>query len=104
MKQPKKEDRRQKTEDRSRFALIGDPDDPKTWLLPHHTPKMVVSPSGDTMDVDWLAMTDAVALLAGIHGNRVPVPPETIVETAKHLAEHYQEVKKPIPDALAVLI
>jgi hypothetical protein len=77
------------------FAIIGDPDDPKTWLLPHHTPKG---------DVDWPSMAYWVALLARIHGNRVATMPETILEAARHLAEHYQEAKRPIPDALAVLI
>jgi hypothetical protein len=100
MKQPKKEaspsqGEGQKTEDRRRFAIVGDPDDPKTWKLRHHTADMAV---------DWIVMPYIVALLAGTDGTPFPAPPETIVETARHLAEHYQEAKRPVPDALAVLI
>jgi hypothetical protein len=78
-----------------RYAIIGDPDDPKTWKLRHHTADMAV---------DWVIMPYIVALLAGTDGTPFPAPPETIVETARHLAEHYQEAKRPVPDALAVLI
>jgi hypothetical protein len=101
MKQPKKEERSQKPEDRSRFAIVGDPDDPKTWLLSHHSSP--ITHHSETT-VDWNAMADSVAILAGIHGNRVAAPPEIVIEAAKHLVRHYEQAKKPIPDALAVLI
>jgi hypothetical protein len=84
------------------YAIIGDPDDPKTWLLPHHTLKPGLAQAG--LDVDWNAMADSVALLAGIHGNRVAAPPEIVIEAARHLAKHYENAKKPVPDALAVLL
>jgi hypothetical protein len=91
-----------------RFAIIGDPDDPKTWLLPHHSRESGDLGTTDSLDiektVDWDAMPDVIALLTGIHGNRVAAPPEIVIEAAKHLAEHYQEAKRPIPDALAALI
>jgi hypothetical protein len=78
-----------------RYAIIGDPDDPTTWLLPHHTPKM---------EVDWDIIPFQVAALTGTLGAPFAAPPEAIVKAARHLAEHYQEAKRPIPDALLVLI
>jgi hypothetical protein len=88
------------------YAIIGHPDDPKTWLLPHHTPELNKLYKLNELEntVDWPAMADSVALLTGIHGNRVAAPPETVIEAARHLAKHYENAKKPVPDALAVLL
>jgi hypothetical protein len=49
-------------------------------------------------------MALCVAGLSRYHENRVQATPEIVLEAAKHLAEHYQEAKRPIPDTLAVLI
>jgi hypothetical protein len=83
------------------FAIATDPYASETWLLPHHTLKPGLAQAGQ--DVDWNAMADSVALLAGIHGNRVAAPPEIVIEAARHLAKHYENAKKPVPDALGAL-
>jgi hypothetical protein len=80
---------------REAFAIVTDLYASETWLLPHHTPKG---------DIDWSFMALCVAGLSRYHENRVQATPEMVLEAAKHLAEHYQEAKRPIPDTLAVLI
>jgi hypothetical protein len=83
------------------YAIATDPYASETWLLPHHSSP--ITHHSETT-VDWNAMADSVALLTGIHGNRVAAPPEIVLEAARHLAKHYENAKKPIPDALGVLI
>ena len=70
------------------FAIVGDPDDPETWKLPHHTraifrslqsrldiKKPVLERSEGT--VDWDRMPAAVAALSrgGYRGERVQADP-----------------------------
>jgi hypothetical protein len=90
------------------FAIIGDPDDPETWKLPHHK-KTIFRTLKGRLDiektVDWERMPAAVAALSprGYRGQRVDASPEEILLAAKHLAEHYRKVSKPLPDTLAAL-
>ena len=78
------------------FAIVGDPDDPETWKLPHHTKKTV----------NWDRMPAAVAALSrgGYRGERVQAEAEDIISAARHLARHYQKADKPVPDTLGALI
>ena len=91
------------------FAIVGDPDEPDTWKLPHHT-KAIFRALAGKLDiektVDWERMPAAVAALSpgGYRGQRVEVSPEDIIKAAKHLAGHYQKAGKPIPDTLAALV
>jgi len=94
---------------REAFAILGDPWDPYTWKLPHHT-RAIFKPLKGRLDlqktVDWKIMPAAVAALSrgGYQGRRVKAQPEEIIMAAKHLAAHYQKADKSVPDALAVLI
>ena len=96
------------------FAIVGDPDDPATWKLPHHT-KAVVNRRPryyhkridlEKTTVDWDRMPAAVAALSpgGYRGERVQAPAEDIIKAARHLANHYQAADKPVPDTLGALI
>ncbi len=91
------------------FAIVGDPDDPETWKLPHHT-KAIFRALGGRLDiektVDWERMPAAVAALSpgGYRGQRVDASPEEILAAARHLANHYQKAGKPLPDTLAALV
>ena len=82
---------------RQAFAIVGDPQDPETWKLPHHTPEKTV---------DWNRMPAAVAALSrgGYRGERVKAEPGEIISAARHLAAHYRKAAKSVPDTLAVLI
>jgi len=90
------------------FAIIGDPSNPETWKLPHHK-KTIFRALKGTLDlektVDWEWIPAAVAALSprGYRGQRVDASPEEILLAAKHLAEHYRKVGKPLPDTLAAL-
>jgi len=91
------------------FAIVGDPDDPETWRLPHHTKAIFRALKGRTnieKTVDWDRMPAAVAALsrAGYRGERVQADPEDIISAARHLARHYQKADKPVPDSLGALI
>ena len=91
------------------FAIIGDPEDAKTWKLPHHKKSIFRALRGKTdieRTVDWERMPAAVAALSpgGYRGQRVDASPEEILQTAKHLANHYRKADKPLPDTLAVLV
>jgi hypothetical protein len=91
------------------FAIVGDPDDPETWKLPHHTKAIFRALKGrlDIEDtVDWDRMPLAVAALSpgGYRGQRVEASPEDILKAAKHLSKHYREAGKSIPDTLAALV
>jgi len=90
------------------FAIVGDPEDPETWKLPHHT-KAIFRAIQGRLDiektVDWGRMPAAVAALSrgGYRGERVKASDEEILRAARHLASHYQKARKSVPDALAVL-
>jgi len=100
---------------REAFAIVGDPEDPETWKLPHHT-KAIFRALQGRLDiektVDWdreldsLRMPAAVAALSrgGYRGERVQADPEDIISAARHLARHYEKANKPVPDTLGVLI
>jgi len=91
------------------FAIVGDPDDPETWKLPHHTKAIYRALNyklGIEKTVDWDRMPAAVAALSpgGYRGERVQSPPEDILKAAQHLANHYLKAAKPLPDTLAVMV
>jgi len=91
------------------FAIVGDKDDPETWKLPHHTKaiwRAIRGKIGHYRTTDWDRLPLAVAALSpgGYRGQRVQASPEQILEAAKHLARHYTENDKPLPDTLAALV
>jgi hypothetical protein len=90
------------------FAIVGDPDDPETWKLPHHT-KAILRARGRLdveKTVDWDRMPAAVAAVSrgGYRGERVQASAEDIIKAARHLAAHYEAANKPVPDTLGALI
>jgi hypothetical protein len=90
------------------FAIVGDPDDPETWKIPHHT-KAILRARGRLdieKTVDWDRMPAAVASLSrgGYRGERVQASAEDIIKAARHLAAHYEAANKPVPDTLGALI
>jgi len=103
---------REKTKEglpREAFAIFGDPEDPSTWKLPHHTRAIVRALQGRLdieSTVDWDRMPAAVAALSrgGYRGERVRAPEEDIIKAARHLARHYEKAGKSVPDTLGVLI
>jgi len=96
------------------FAIVGDPQDPETWKLPHHTKAIFralrsggASPRLDIeKTVDWDRMPAAVAALSpgGYRGERVQASAEDIIAAARHLARHYEKAGKSVPDTLGALI
>lgn len=94
---------------RQAFAIVGDPQDPETWKLPHHT-KSIFRAIAGRLDiektVDWDRMPAAVAALSrgGYRGERVKAEPGEIISAARHLAAHYRKADKSVPDTLAALI
>ena len=91
------------------FAIVGDPEDPKTWKLPHHKSGILIARRRKInieRTVDWERMPVAVAALSpgGYLGQRVEASPEEILQAAEHLANHYRKADKPLPDTLAVLV
>jgi len=91
------------------FAIVGDKDDPETWKLPHHTKaifRAIKGKIGHFRTTDWDRLPLAVAALSpgGYRGKRVEASPEEVLEAAKHLAKHYTENDRPLPDTLAVLV
>ena len=91
------------------FAIVGDPDDPETWKLPHHTKSIFRALKGRLdieKTVDWDRMPAAVAALSpgGHRGERVKADPEQIIKAARHLARHYEKAGKSVPDTLGALI
>jgi len=104
--------RREKTKEglpKEAFAIVGDPRDPETWKLPHHT-KEIARASKGRLDiektVDWDRMPAAVAALSrgGYRGERVQASAEDIIQAARHLTGHYEAANKPVPDTLGALI
>ena len=91
------------------FAVVGDPDDPETWKLPHHTKAILRALKGRLdieQTVDWNRMPAAVAALSpgGYRGQRVEANEEEIQQAARHLAAHCRKAGKEVPDTLAALI
>lgn len=91
------------------FAIVGDPQDPESWKLPHHTRAIFRALKGRLdieKTVDWDRMPAAVAALSrsGYRGERVQASPEQIIAAARHLATHCHNAGKPTPDTLAALI
>jgi len=91
------------------FAIVGDPEDPDTWKLPHHTKSIFRALQGRLdieKTVDWDRMPAAVAALSpsGYRGERVQASEEDIIKAARHLARHYEKAGKSIPDTLGTLI
>ena len=91
------------------FAIIGDTEDPETWKLPHHKRSIFRALRGKIdieRTVDWERMPVAVAALSpgGYLGQRVKAGPEEILQAARHLANHYRQADKSLPDTLAVLV
>ena len=91
------------------FAIIADAEDTDTWKLPHHK-KSIFRALKQKLDiektVDWEQMPAVVAALSrrGYRGQRVAASPEEILAAAKHLAGHYRQAGKPLPDTLAALV
>jgi hypothetical protein len=91
------------------FAIVGDPQDPETWKLPHHT-KAIFRALQGRLDiektVDWDRIPAAVAALSpgGYRGRQVDATREEKVEAARHLAAHYRNADKSVPDTLGALI
>ena len=91
------------------FALVGNPEDPDTWQLPHHQKNIFRTLRGKfdiEKTVDWDRMEAAVAMLSlGNYRRRgVVASPEQILAAAGHLADHYRQAGKPLPDTLAALV
>ncbi len=91
------------------FAIVGDRDNPDTWKLPHHTSaiwRAIKGKIGHYRTTDWDRIPLAVAALSpgGYRGQRVGAPESEIIEAARHLARHYEEDGRPIPDTLLALI
>ncbi len=94
---------------REAFAIVGDPQDPETWKLPHHTRAIFRYLQGRInleKTVDWDRMPAAVASLSrgGYRGERVQASEEDIIQAARHLANHYEKAGKSVPDTLGALI
>jgi len=91
------------------FAIVGDPEYPDTWQLPHHRKSIFRALLGklDTeKTVDWGLMGGVVRALS-LGGNRrreVTASPAQILEAAGHLADHYRKAGKSLPDILAALV
>ncbi len=91
------------------FAVAPDLNDPGTWLAPHHTRSVGTSVKTATVSeqsVDWQKMDECVRMLSrqGLDGARIKASPELLIVIARHLAKHYAEAGRPLPDALAVLL
>jgi hypothetical protein len=91
------------------FAFVGDPEDPETWKLPHHTRAIFRALAGKLdieRTVDWDRMPAAVAALSpsGYRGQRVEATVEQILNAAQHLAAHYRRAGKELPHTLVALI
>ena len=93
---------------REAFAIVGDPENPDTWYLPHHKKNILRALRGAIdieQTVDWNKVAVAVSALSPSNPvKRVRVSPEDILAAANHLAEHYRKGNKPLPDILAALV
>ncbi len=93
---------------REAFAIIGDPENSDTWLLPHHKKSVLKAIQGKgniEKTVDWKQMPAAVSALRpeGYRRRRINAPAEDILNAARHLADHYRQAGKPLPDILTAL-
>ena len=91
------------------FAIVGDPEDPESWKLPHHKRSIFRALQGKLdieKTVDWERIPAAVAALSsrGYRGQRVDAGPGEILKAAKYLASHYRKAEKSLPDILAALV
>lgn len=91
------------------YAIVGDTEEPETWKLPHHKRSIFRALRGRLdmeQTVDWQRMSAAVAALSprGHRGQRVDASPEEILGAAKHLAEHYRQADRPLPNTLAAMV
>jgi len=91
------------------FAIVGDKDDPSTWKLPHHIRAILRAARGKISHyrtTDWEHLAAAVAALSrgGFRGKRVEATEQQILDAARHLARHYSENDRPVPDTLAALM
>jgi hypothetical protein len=91
------------------FAIVGDPNDPGTWKLPHHTRAIFRALKGQLdieRTVDWPRVAAAVAALSpgGYRGRRVEATPEQILRAARHLASHHRKAGRDLPSTLANLL
>ena len=90
---------------REAYAITGDPHDPKTWQLPHHT-RAIIKNGHRENNVNWSVMDTAAEYLSlqGHNGKRVEADLEQIIMAAKHLAGHYAQAGKPIPRDLTPML
>ncbi len=91
------------------FAIVRDKEDPDTWKLPHHTRailRAIKGKIGHYRTTDWERLPLAVAAISkgGYRGQRVEASPEEVLKAAQHLAKHYSDNGKPLPDTLSVLV
>jgi phosphoglycerate dehydrogenase-like enzyme len=91
------------------FAIVGDPNDPETWKLPHHSRAIFRALAGKLAmesTVDWDRMPAAVAALSpgGYRGQRVEATLGQILHAARHLAAHYRKAGKDVSQTLVALI
>jgi hypothetical protein len=91
------------------YAIVGDKEDPETWKLPHHTRAILRAIKGKVshyQTTDWEHLAAAVAALSrgGFRGKRVEATEQQILDAACHLARHYSENNKPVPDTLLALM
>ena len=94
---------------REAFAIVGRPENPDSWHLPHHRKNISRAMRGKInieQTVDWKQMAVAVDSLSLHlrHRQKMEASPEEILEAAKHLAVHYHRAGKPLPDVLAALV
>lgn len=90
------------------FAIVGDPENPDTWQLPHHQKSIFRTLRGKLdieKTVDWDRMDAVVAALSpgSYRRRRVAASPEEILAAARHLTNHYRKAGRPLPDILAAL-
>ncbi len=91
------------------FAIISDPENPETWRLPHHRKSVSRAARGKQdleKTVDWELMPPALAALSprGSRPRELAVSPGEILSAAGHLASHYRQAGRPLPDVLAALL
>lgn len=94
---------------REAFAIVGEPDEPGTWKLPHHTRAIYRALKG-RLDiehtVDWDRVAAAVAALSpgGYRGRPVEASAEEKRAAATHLAAHYRKAPREVPDTLQAVM
>lgn len=91
------------------FAIVGYPDNPETWKLPHHTRAIYRALTGkldSEATVDWDRTPSAVAALSpgGYRGQRINATPWEVLQAANHLASHYLKAGRDLPTTLAALM